>query len=814
MSNDWNLRTATFGGLSVASLNEERFGADQAKALRRERLAAVLSLTPGLMLTNAAIGGLCTFVFFGRGLDLLLIAWLTTLCMIAGYGLVTVLGRDRSRPPSGSTHARNVLTGHAALLATLWSVPPLLLMPHAQGYEGYILTGVMAGIMAGGPFALAPVPRAAFVWLAICTIANVAAFVANGHPVMISLALATMIWAALIAYNVLRLAVSESERFGQAAAAAAQADALSEQRDMIDLLLREYETDGGSWRWRTDQYGVLLRAPDELMQLLGLTDEDVVGVDCFKQVVSLRLPDSENNVRSLRARVAARDRFTDVLISVLDRRNVGGEKRWISLSGKPQWREDGEFDGYRGIAADVTAHYEAERRIQELATRDALTGLWNRTSFNERVESLLRMRTPFVVALIDLDRFKACNDRLGHQAGDELLQRIARILETHASNVLGYSAMAVRIGGDEFAVLAPGPNPVECNRRMEAFAERVIRDVGEPHALDAGIATVGASIGLATFPTDANNAETLSKRADLALYRAKDEGRGRWCAYDAAMDRRERERGRMEQALREAVEQGGFTLAYQPIVTMTSDKTSAMEALLRWNHPEFGNVSPATFIPIIEEMGLMNTLGEWVLFEACQEAATWSDAQTITVNVSSAQLCAPHFVCGVRAALESAELDPSRLEIEITEGGLLDDFDRALETLQTLREIGVSIALDDFGRGYASLSYLREFKFDRIKIDRSFISALVSEGDGAGAIVRSIVDLAHELGISTTASGVERDGQIEVLRNLGCHEVQGFLLGAPSNADAALRRDEKRTPPKVRDIRVSGRRARTAATAA
>ena len=704
-----------------------------------------------------------------------------------------------------------MLTLHAAFLALMWCVPPLVLMPYAEGYDGYILTGIAAGIMAGGPFALAPIPRAAFVWLAICTTANVIAFVANGHPVMLSLAFATVIWAALIAYNVLRLAIAETERFGQTAAAAAQADAMAEQRDMIDLLLREYETDGGSWRWRTDQYGVLLRAPDELMQLLGLHEVDVTGVDCFKYVVSHSLPDSESSVRRLRARVAGRERFTDVLVSVSDRRMETGEKRWVSLSGKPQWTDDGEFDGYRGIAADVTANYEAEQRIRELATRDALTGLWNRTSFNERVESLLRMRTPFVLALVDLDRFKACNDRLGHHAGDELLERVARILEKHASEVLGYGAMAVRIGGDEFAVLAPGPNPTECKQRVEAFAERIIRDVGEPHVLEAGTVTIGASIGLAAFPTDANDAETLSKRADLALYRAKNDGRGRWCVYDVGMDRRERERSLMEQALREAVEEGGFTLAYQPIVTMTSDKTSAMEALLRWSHPQFGNVCPATFIPIVEEMGLMNRLGEWVLLEACHEAATWADAQAISVNVSSAQLCSKHFVSAVRAALQSAQLDPSRLEIEITEGGLLDDFEGALETLRTLREMGVSIALDDFGRGYASLSYLREFKFDRIKIDRSFISALVTEGDGAGAIVRSIVDLAHELGISTTAAGVERDGQIEVLRNLGCHEVQGFLLGAPGSASASVRRSGDHTKPLARDIRVLGRRVRTAA---
>ena len=811
MSTYGNLLAMAFGNLRISSLNESQYDEAHAKALRAERRAAVFELTPILMITNVVIAVLCGSIFVGHAIFPFVVAWVAIVCALASYGLMKVLSRNRSRARSGSSRARRVLTMHAAVLACVWAFPPLVLIPASVGYEGYILTGVMAGIMAGGPFALAPIPRAALTWLGICTLANVVAFASVGDPLMLSLAGATVVWAVLIAYNVLRLAIAETERFSEVYSASQQSDALAEQRDVIELLLREYETDGGDWRWRTDNYGTLLRAPDELLRILGLTEADLAGIDCFNLVMDKALPEAAENVKQLKGATARRDRFTDILIAVDDRRPGKESRCWISLSGKPQWDADGEFDGYRGSAADVTATHEAERRIHFLATRDALTGLWNRTSLNENVQALILANRTFVYGQVDLDRFKSCNDRLGHNAGDELLQRVARILSTHARASLGDEAMVSRVGGDEFAFIVPGRTEDVCRRRAEQFADRVIRDVAQTHQLQAGAANIGASIGFAVYPRDAATELELSKRSDLALYRAKNDGRGCWRMYDQDRDARQRERGTLQTDLRLALARGEISVAYQPIISVASDQTSAMEALMRWEHPVQGNIPPSVFLPIAEETGLIQALGAWVLREACREAATWSDEQTVTVNVSASQLLAPDFVSNVRIALRSARLEPTRLEIEITEGGLLDDLEHALGALTELRRIGVSIALDDFGRSYSSLSYLREFKFDRIKIDRTFVSALLAEENGAGAIVRSIVELAGTLGISTTASGVERDEQIEILRNLGCSEMQGFLLGQPAEAGVSVRTRGSVEVPRARDIRVSSKRIRKVA---
>ena len=817
----WSIVGRGITGLKPGSLNEERFGDAQARALRAERLSQVFAMTPTLMVCNILIAGLCWLAIFGQGRDLASAAWFATICLVAGYGLYAAFRRDPGKKPSGSQRTTRLIVRQAAMLSLLWTFPVVVLLPIAEGYQGYVLMGVIAAMMAGGAFALAPVPRAALTWLGVCTAANVVAFMAWANPVMLSLAVGTLIWAGLIACNVLRLAVAETRRFADAVASAEQGfalarqrDELAEQRDVIELLLREYEADGGDWRWRTDAQGRLQRAPSELLDILALSPAAAASADCFGFVESLTLSEARGGVEKLRRAVRCRQRFTDLLFAVHDRRRElrGREPRtrWISLSGKPQWSDAGVFDGYRGIAADVTARHETELRVRHLATRDALTGLWNRTSLNDCLNELIRTRRPFAYAQIDLDRFKACNDRLGHQAGDELLCLVARTLEAAAYACAGPDAFVARIGGDEFALVVGNADPAECTDRLKAFASRAVRRIGEPQALEAGTATVGASIGIASYPQHGATAEGVVRAADFALYHAKEQGRGRWFLFNSEMDAAWRERGALERDLRRALERGEMSLAYQPIVSTISAEANAMEALLRWDHPEQGFVPPSTFIPIAEETGIIRELGAWVVREACREAASWRDGRGITVNVSTVQLLRSDFADTVRSALTDARLPATRLEVEVTETALLDDFASALETLNALRDMGVSIALDDFGVGYAGLSYLKEFQFDRIKIDRSFISALLTDEDGAGAIVRALVKLAHSLGMNTTAEGVEHDTQIELLRNLGCEQMQGFLLGRPGRPDA-LDRSANGEAPRARNIRVAARPRRRVA---
>jgi diguanylate cyclase (GGDEF)-like protein/PAS domain S-box-containing protein len=430
---------------------------------------------------------------------------------------------------------------------------------------------------------------------------------------------------------------------------------------------------------------------------------------------------------------------------------------------------------------DVTARKQAEARIAYMAHHDALTGLPNRVLFHERLdEALARVRrvggTPgLAVHCLDLDHFKSVNDTLGHPVGDLLLKAVAERL----GRCVGEEALVARLGGDEFAIIQPiaaGPNAAG------ELASRLIAVVGAPYDVQGHEVVIGASIGIALAPADGDAADMLMRNADMALYRAKGEGRGTSHFFEPEMDRRIQARRALELDLRKAFVNGEFELFYQPLVNLGSNAVTAFEALLRWRHPERGMISPMDFIPLAEEIGLIVPLGEWVLRQACKQAAAWPGEIKVAVNLSPAQFRSRGVVQAVLSALAHARLAPQRLELEITESVLLGETDANLATLHRLREIGARISMDDFGTGYSSLSYLRSFPFDKIKIDRSFVRELAERPDCV-AIVRAVAGLGASLGIATTAEGVETREQLDRLRREGCTEVQGFLIGPPRPAD-------------------------------
>jgi diguanylate cyclase (GGDEF)-like protein len=393
-------------------------------------------------------------------------------------------------------------------------------------------------------------------------------------------------------------------------------------------------------------------------------------------------------------------------------------------------------------------------------------------------ESLGRLRRDesLAVLCLDLDRFKHVNDTLGHPIGDDLLQAVAvRLL-----GCVRESDVVARLGGDEFAVVQIG-----CNQPAEAaqLAARIIDVLSAPYDLKNHHVVVGASIGVAVTPTDGSDPDQLLKSADLALYRAKADGRGTYRFFEPAMDARAQTRRLLETELRTALRDGEFELYYQPIVQLRTDEIAAFEALVRWNHPRRGMVAPLDFISVAEESGLIVRLGAWVLRNACAEAATWSKPVRVAVNLSPMQFKSPELAQTVFSAIAASGLAPDRLELEITESALLQDTEATLATLHQLRSFGVRIAMDDFGTGYSSLSYLRSFPFDKIKIDRSFIHELSTRGD-CQAIVRAVTGLGSSLGIATTAEGVETHEQLKLLRREGCTEVQGYLFSPPRPAGA------------------------------
>lgn len=428
--------------------------------------------------------------------------------------------------------------------------------------------------------------------------------------------------------------------------------------------------------------------------------------------------------------------------------------------------------------AMVAAIEERERQIIHVGLHDGLTGLPNRKLFTEQLASTLARRKPderMMVAYVDLDDFKMVNDTLGHPAGDALL----RIVADHLREDLP-DALIARLGGDEFAILIDG---IEDKASLGCIADGLQRSFERPLTINGQAASCGASIGIAVAPLDGEDGTTLMKNADLALYRAKHEGKATYHFFEPALDEAARQRRQLELDLRAAIKDGGFELNFQPLYSLAEKRLTGFEALIRWNHPTRGRVSPAEFIPLAEETGLIIPIGEWVLREACHQASAWPENVSVAVNVSPKQFAASGIAATVLSALSASGLAASRLELEITESIFIADVDATLATLHSLRNLGIRIALDDFGTGYSSLSYLRSFPFDKVKIDKSFVEDLGTTGNGH-AVIRAITTLAAALGMETLAEGVEDITQFEVLEREGCQNIQGYLFSRPVAAEA------------------------------
>jgi diguanylate cyclase (GGDEF)-like protein/PAS domain S-box-containing protein len=430
--------------------------------------------------------------------------------------------------------------------------------------------------------------------------------------------------------------------------------------------------------------------------------------------------------------------------------------------------------GWVATHEDITEQRQAEVKIEHMAHHDSLTDLANRVLLNERLEQALgRFRGEQMLAVhhLDLDQFKAVNDTFGHPAGDKLLKIVAERLR----GLVRETDTIARMGGDEFVIVqAPIADPAEAT----SLAQQIIEWMSEPYDIDGHQAVVGASIGIAVSPGDGQTPDKLLRNADLALYRAKGDGRGTFRFFEPAMDEQMQTRRIMEQDLRKALPAGEFELYYQPVVNLESSEISGFEALIRWNHPERGQVSPATFIPLAEEIGFIVPLGEWVIRQACLTAAQWPEHLHVAVNISAAQFRGSSLMPVIVNALATSGLHPTRLEIEITETVLLHDREATLAVLHQLRSLGVRIAMDDFGTGYSSLTYLQCFPFDKIKIDRSFVKD-ITENTGSLYIVRAVAALANGMGMAATAEGVETTEQLATIAAEGCTEMQGYLFSKP-----------------------------------
>ena len=567
-------------------------------------------------------------------------------------------------------------------------------------------------------------------------------------------------------------------------------DALQHERDTLESRVRErtaalassearfrsFTSLGSDWYWEQDQDFRFTAISGNLADVAGFTIDEHLGLTVWE------LPDVEappGGWDRHRARLASHETFYDI---VMKRTHPVRGATFAAISGEPVFGTDGQFVGYRGIGREVTQQKLAEESINRLAHFDTLTNLYNRAAFFERLAHALsiarRHGSLIAVLFIDLDRFKDVNDAFGHLTGDDVL----KIMAQRISDTIRSSDTAARLGGDEFVVLAEN---VARESDVSDFAQRLLDILSEPFTLLGQECRLSASVGIAMYPHDGADGATLIKKADVAMYRAKDSGRNGLAFFSEVDSRPAEDRIVMGAGIRRALDTNQLRLLYQPKVSVRTGSMTGVEALVRWEHPERGLLLPDLFIPLAEDSGLIRHIGRWVLHTACAQALAWqadgSAPIRVAVNLSARQFSDERLVIEIAHALAQTELPAHLLELEITEGMMMENPERAAETLREIKEMGVHVSIDDFGTGYSSLARLKKFPIESVKIDRSFIRDIAVDPDDA-AIVSAVIAMAHSLRLKVIAEGVETIDQVRFLRERGCDEIQGYYFSRPVHA--------------------------------
>jgi diguanylate cyclase (GGDEF)-like protein/PAS domain S-box-containing protein len=550
------------------------------------------------------------------------------------------------------------------------------------------------------------------------------------------------------------------------------------QAQRAEALIEEFENSEKGWFWETTRDGTLSYISDSVARAMGRDPADLIGRP-FTDLTSTETAEGNaTSERTLGFYLSSHVAFQDLIVRAKTKNEV-----WWSISGRPVHNELGHFFGFRGFASDLTRMRQSEVELDRLARQDSLTGLANREALRRALDDALvgaiRRKLRCSIFLLDLDRFKAVNDTLGHPAGDMLLRLVALRL----TDVVGGQGQVGRLGGDEFQIVLPS---LSSEAELSKLAQAVIDSLSRPYTINGTLVSIGASVGIVTSDYDDRTADDLMRDADLALYAAKAAGKGCFRFFAPEMHEAARERQRLESDLRVALEKDQLQVVYQPQVDASSEAVTGFEALVRWHHPEHGPISPTVFIPLAEETRLIDEIGEWVLRTACAEAAQWPQHISVAVNLSPIQFKSPALTSMVRMVLGDTGLPAKRLELEITEGVFLSNDDHVHDMIGSLKDIGVKLALDDFGTGYSSLSYLQRVPFDKLKIDRSFVTGATDPDSRNAALIRAMVSLASDLKMRTIAEGVETPEELQLVRDLGCPLVQGYIFGKPMPADEAL----------------------------
>ena len=723
--------------------------------VRAHQLASVRGLIPATMLAQLINGAVVLLAFWTSGAEQLLGIWATILCFICGLTMLRTVRSQQLEPPKTvSRQAVERMAHGSAFLGTIWGVVPVIVIPYT-GTVGHMTLGIILAAMAfAGAFLMSRIPAAAYAFIAPLLVGQLVGMQLEADPVYDLLSILMLVYAGIL---IVCIQWSNARYVEQLIGEAA----IREQQQLISLLLRDFEETTSDWLWQIDEDGVLQDIPTDLqgeksqyeMMSRGALLVDLFGACEARNVL----------VKSIERRQA----FKDLVMPV----NTSEGEAWWLLTGKPVF-DGGFFAGFRGVASDVTASKESEDRIAHLAHYDALTGLPNRVTMLESLEKQVRVRPVAgrqrALLWLDLDNFKWVNDTLGHPAGDELLKLVAdRLVEACEPEDL-----VSRLGGDEFALCIDRKGGTA---QIEAFVKDLSAKLAVPYLLMGSSVRCSASIGVRLFDAYAPDAETLLKHADLALYQAKNMGRASWCMFTPDLELRARRRREIETDLQRALENNELLVYFQPQIDAQSRDLVGCEALLRWAHPTKGLIYPGQFIETAEDSGLITRLGDWVIRAALEQARRLPDNVRVAVNISPLQIHSANLFPTIVNALATNELDPSRLDLEITESVLMTDTDFTLDRLHQLKQLGVRISLDDFGTGFSSLSYLRKFPFDKIKIDKSFISDMEVSEDSR-AITVATLGLAKALGLKCTAEGVETEFQSKFLSENGCDELQGYFI--------------------------------------
>ena len=744
-----------------------------ADQLRGRQIAAVRRTTPLMMLVNTINISASVYALYSPENLLALSIWAAVGMLVVFMGMMSVGFRLKVKGEERPRKSTNRVVFNIAILAVLWSVLPVLFMHGASTDQKIFLTCMIGGMMGGGTFAMAMIPRAATVYCGIIAIGAAITLSVISGPVIFACMLALLTYA----ISICRMAADYG---GTLAAQHISQLELDKQRSTIGMLLKDFEYSSSDWMWHTDKDGKITMPSERFCENLGISEDELVGLK-FEKFVSLPQAKESSDLKGkpLRNRLEMGIIFRDHMVQIDTHQGA----RWWNLMGKPIFDDDGGFAGFNGTASDVTEWKFAQDKLNNLARFDQVTRLPNRNNFSEELEKTCESYNsvahsgnvsegqPFAVLYIDLDNFKSLNDNLGHSSGDALLREVANRLQ----GLVGETDVVARFGGDEFAVLHRSGESEEASRKL---ADRILNDLARPFNIQGHTVSTGACIGLAMATTRPTTADTIIRNADLALYRAKKEGGNTLQLFMPGMDKAMRKRRQLEIDLRHAVRDGEFVLHYQALASTETGDANTYEALIRWKHPTHGLMQPDGFIPLAEETGLINNIGAWVLRKACTDAAQWEKPHRVAVNVSARQIMSKSIYKQVTDALEASELDPKRLELEVTESILIENPETTRELFNELRKLGVTISLDDFGTGYSSLSYLVRFPFDKVKIDKSFIQAAEQSAEDL-SIVRSILGLAGNLGIRTAAEGIESEVQLKMVKDEGCDEMQGFLIEMP-----------------------------------